>query len=372
MISSSAVRCRRTRVTVFSGSSDPPSPSSPVRRRRRRRREVPSPPESSPDPESSPARSSEDSSVVGLVVALVVLVVALAGLAAAAAAATTATTSAALAALGLAVVGLAVRLPTGVVSGLLGGVVAGRLLRGGLLGRRLLRGRLLGGGLLRRLPPSSVPRRSRPSSLGRLGVSAGPAGWPCGSGGRAPWSARVPGRAAPGRARSAPRRRLGDRLGGRLGRRPAWRPTSWWRPSWPAPSWRRPSWRPTSSPAPRRRPRGRAGRWPVGAGSATFLAVFLAGAFLAAVRFAVVFFATGAVAASVEADAAAVSEPTWFSSGMLCVLLSPGARSPRACPTPSTRELRAVAQSLRVAATLSAVRHWRRVPSPAAVARPEP
>ena len=51
VISSSALRGLRTRVTVFSGSSGPPSPSSPARRRRRRRRELASP--SLPEPSSS-------------------------------------------------------------------------------------------------------------------------------------------------------------------------------------------------------------------------------------------------------------------------------------------------------------------------------
>ena len=53
MISSSALRARRTRVTVFSGSSEPESPPSSPERRRRRRRRVPVPSEevpSSPEP----------------------------------------------------------------------------------------------------------------------------------------------------------------------------------------------------------------------------------------------------------------------------------------------------------------------------------
>ena len=67
VISSSAVRPRRTRVTVFAGSSElPPPPSSPVRRRRRRRREVPSPASSSSVSPCSPSSSvSSDDVALG-------------------------------------------------------------------------------------------------------------------------------------------------------------------------------------------------------------------------------------------------------------------------------------------------------------------
>ena len=87
MISSSALRTLRTRVTVFCGSSPvPPSPSSPERRRRRRRREVPSLAASSEVAGGCGDSASAPSALGGAVTVAVGGLRAVAGLAAAAAA----------------------------------------------------------------------------------------------------------------------------------------------------------------------------------------------------------------------------------------------------------------------------------------------
>ena len=238
MIWSSAARPRRTRVTVFYGSSaEPPSPSSPalggagdvVRCRRRPRRSSPRPARSSSSRSSDASPSAPPRR-----------------LAAAAAAAAAATAGATLAAR---------RRPRRRRSrhravGRTGRpAVLRRLGVGGLLLAAFLAGVFLAVGLLRgrrgSAASASVSRRGRVRGRGRL-LGRRPS-W-------RPSSALLDRVGGPGRhcrqrscAAASSRRRV---AGGLLGGRPSWPPSSsrrsCWPSSWPPSSWRWPSWQPPS------------------------------------------------------------------------------------------------------------------------------